>query len=366
MMRLGITGGEGFLGWHIRVHVHADKTVEAVPAGRKIFADPSALTEFVQGKDAIVHLAGMNRGDEAEIEHTNLGLTKALIDACERMQARPHIVFANSTHFDHDTAYGRSKRLSAEMLDAWASRCGARFTNLVIPGVFGEGGRPLYNSVVSTFCHQLASGEAPRILEDREIELVHAQEVAGAVMSAVRGNQAGCIRLGGRVTTVTALLDRLNQLAEEYGANLLPSVANHFDLALFNTYRSYLFPKHYPVALERRADARGSLFEAVRTMHGGQCFFSTTQPGITRGNHYHTSKIERFLVAQGEAVIRVRRLYAASAIEFRVSGSAPVYVDMPTFHTHNITNVGHGELLTLFWAHEIFDPNRSDTHPEPV
>lgn len=366
MLRLGITGGEGFLGWHIRAHVHADKTVDAVPAGRQVFANPAMLSEFVRDKHAIVHLAGMNRGEETEIEHTNLALTKSLIDACERTETRPHIVFANSTHFDRDTAYGRSKRLSAELLNTWAARSGARFTNLVVPGVFGEGGRPFYNSVVSTFCHQLATGEAPRILEDQEIELVHAQEVAGAIIAAVRGGETGNDRLMGTTTTVTALLDRLRQQAGEYGANLLPSVTSRFDLALFNTYRSYLFPKHYPVALERRADARGSLFEVVRTIHGGQCFFSTTQPGITRGNHYHTAKIERFLVAQGEAVIRVRRLMSAEVTEFRVSGAAPAYVDMPTFHTHNITNVGSGELLTLFWAHEVFDPSRSDTFPEPV
>lgn len=366
MLRLGITGGEGFLGWHIRAHVHADKTVETVSAGRETFSNPAALVRFVQGKDAIVHLAGMNRGDEAEIERTNLGLTKALIDACERAQARPHIVFANSTHFGRDTAYGRSKRLSAEMLDAWAARSRAQFTNLIMPGVFGEGGRPFYNSVVSTFCHQLAAGEAPRILEDQQIELVHAQGVAAAMISAVRGKEIGSRRLEGRTITVTMLLGRLRQLAEEYEANLLPSVGSRFDLDLFNTYRSYLFPGHYPVALERRADARGSLFEVVRTIHGGQCFFSTTQPGVTRGNHYHTSKIERFLVAQGEAIIRVRRLCSTSTVEFRVSGDAPAYVDMPTFHTHNITNIGSGELLTLFWAHEIFDPKQADTHPEPV
>lgn len=366
MVRLGITGGFGFLGWHIRAHVHADMDIEALPAGREVFADPDALTAFVRDKDAIVHLAGLNRGDEAEIETTNIALTRDLIEACERGQVRPHIVFANSTHSERDTAYGRSKRESVRMLSAWAARIGARFTDLVIPGVFGEGGRPFYNSVVSTFCHQLANGEAPRIIEDREIDLVHAQVLAARIVSIVRQNEAGVIRIPGHVMKVSALLDRLKKLAEEYSAHILPSVSDRFSLELFNTYRSYLFPKHYPMALERRADARGSLFEVVRTQHGGQCFFSTTKPGITRGNHYHTAKIERFLVAQGEAIIRLRRLFSSEVHEFRVSGDRPVYIDMPTFYTHNITNVGSGELLTLFWAHEIFDPTRPDTYPEPV
>lgn len=366
MLRLGITGGRGFLGWHIRVHVHADRSIEAVSAGRDVFSDPAALASFVRDKDAIVHLAGLNRGDEAEIERTNVALTGMLIDACRHDRVQPHILFANSTHSDLDTPYGRSKRRSAEMLAAWAEQAGARFTNLVIPGVFGEGGRPFYNSVVSTFCHQIANGESPQIIQDREVELVHAQALAERILSAIRGGEAGPLKVTGQKTSVTALLARLQKLAGEYRSQILPSVDDRFGLELFNTYRSYLFPKHYPVALERRADARGSLFEVVRTIHGGQCFFSTTKPGITRGNHYHTAKIERFLVAQGEATIRVRRLFSNDVVEFRVNGDSPGYVDMPTFHTHNIANVGTGELLTLFWTHEIYDPKRSDTYPEPV
>ncbi len=366
LLRLGITGGLGFLGWHIRAHVHADRSIEATPAGHDVFSDPVVLAAFVRDKDAIVHLAGMNRGDEAEIESTNVALTQMLIDACERERAQPHILFANSTHSSRDTAYGRSKRRSAEMLTAWATRTGARFTNLVIPGVFGEGGRPFYNSVASTFCHQIANGETPQIIQDCEMELVHAQALAERILSVIRDGEIGLLKVTGQTTTVTALLARMQQLAGEYQSQILPSVTDRFGLELFNTYRSYLFPKHYPVALERHADTRGSLFEVVRTIHGGQCFFSTTKPGITRGNHYHAAKIERFLVAQGEATIRVRRLFSNDVVEFRVNGDSPGYVDMPTFHTHNITNVGEGELLTLFWAHEIYDPKRSDTYSEPV
>ena len=366
LLRLGLTGGAGFLAWHIRAHVHADKAVQAATSGRELFNHPEAVAAFVRDKNAIVHLAGMNRGDENEIERTNIALTRSLINACEQERVLPHIVFVNSTHCDRDTAYGRSKRRSAEMLAAWAAGSGARFTNLVCPGIFGEGGRPFYNSVVSTFCHQLANDEKPRIHEDSEVELVHAQQVVARILSCVRNGETGEIRISGEVIRVSALRDRLYGLAEQYKANVLPSLATPFDLALFNTYRSYLLPSYYPVSIKRHADARGSLFEVVKTVHGGQCFFSTTLPGVTRGNHYHTAKVERFLVAQGEALIRLRRLLANEVIEFRVSGETPVYIDMPTFHTHNITNVGHGELLTLFWAHEVFDPERPDTFPEPV
>ena len=335
-------------------------------SGRELFSNPDALAAFVRDNRAIVHLAGMNRGDEAEIERVNIALTRQLIEACEQEHVQPHILFVNSTHYSRDTAYGRSKRRSAEMFAAWASGCGAKFTDLVCPGIFGEGGRPFYNSVVSTFCHQLANNEKPVIHQDSEVELVHAQHVAARILSCIMGVEAGEIRITGEVIRVSALRDRLNGIAEQYRAHVLPSLIAPLDLALFNTYRSYLFPKHYPASIVRRADVRGSLFEVVKTVHGGQCFFSTTLPGVTRGNHYHTAKVERFLVAQGEAIIIWRRLFTSEIIVFRVSGETPAYIDMPTFHTHSITNVGRGELLSIFWAHEIFDPERPDTFPEPV
>jgi UDP-2-acetamido-2,6-beta-L-arabino-hexul-4-ose reductase len=165
---------------------------------------------------------------------------------------------------------------------------------------------------------------------------------------------------------VSEMLARVRDLAAAYAEGVVADLRDPLDLQLFNTYRSYLFPRHYPVPIERHRDPRGSLFEAVRTRHGGQCFLSTTRPGITRGNHYHLRKIERFLVVRGEARIRVRRLFASDVTEFSVRGDEPAYVDMPTLHTHDITNVGDADLLTLFWAHEIFDPAAPDTIPEPV
>jgi UDP-2-acetamido-2,6-beta-L-arabino-hexul-4-ose reductase len=146
----------------------------------------------------------------------------------------------------------------------------------------------------------------------------------------------------------------------------VPELGDDFQLSLFNTYRSYLYPNRFPVALTLHSDTRGSLFEAVKTMHGGQAFLSHTHPGITRGNHYHKEKFERFLVIKGEAVIRIRKMFAKEIFEFKVSGEKPQYVDIPTLHTHNISNTGDKELTTLFWSHQIFDPSASDTVQENV
>ena len=163
------------------------------------------------------------------------------------------------------------------------------------------------------------------------------------------------------------LADLLTAQSRQYfGALEIPPLQAALDLALFNCLRSAAFPQAYPIPLELRSDARGSLFEAVRSHRAGQTFFSTTHPGVTRGNHFHFGKVERFLVVGGQARISIRRLFDDQVHAFEVRGDQPVYIDMPTLHTHEITNVGDGELLTLFWAHEFFDPQRPDTYFEPV
>jgi UDP-2-acetamido-2,6-beta-L-arabino-hexul-4-ose reductase len=172
---------------------------------------------------------------------------------------------------------------------------------------------------------------------------------------------------GGRPTTISALLDILTCYRDLYATAEIPDLTDSFNLSLFNTYRSFCFPDHFPVSVPVRSDPRGDLFESVRA-HGGrtQVFCSATNPGFTRGEHFHLRKVERFLVLKGTAEIKLRRLFDATVIRFEVSGKNPEIVDMPTMWAHSITNTGSDELFTLFWAHEIFDPERPDTFPEPV
>ena len=254
----------------------------------------------------------------------------------------------------------------SERLRQWATRASARFSNVVFPHLYGEGGRPFYNSVASTFCHLLANSGKPEIHVDSELNLLHCQDAAALIFRLLQEKHEGEIRPEGHRIMVTDLLGEVEALAEAYRDQLLPDLTDPFRLRLFNTYRSYLEPEDRAVALERRADERGSLFEAVRSKNAGQTFFSTTKPGINRGNHYHTRKVERFLVVKGEAIIRMRRLFSDEVLEYPVNGHEPCYVDMPTLYTHNITNVGDGELMTLFWANEIFDPGDADTFSEVV
>lgn len=364
--RIAVTGAHGFLGWHLRCHLKAMGHDDVVPIGRADFADDEVLGSALADADHVVHLAGMNRGDEDEIERANIDLADHLARILRDTGSEAQVVFANSVHRDRDTAYGRSKRRAAEILADWSERSGGRFCDLVIPNVFGEHGRPYYNSVVATFCHQLAEGEELTVHDDAGMELVHAQEVCAEIRSALEGGATGSRQLTGHEITVHGLVDRLRHFADEYEAHRVPDVRDPFDLKLFNTYRSFLFPRRYPVSLPVHSDERGSLVEAIKSENGGQTFVSDTRPGITRGNHFHLEKIERFLVLRGEAIIRLRRLFDDEVLEFKVGGSAPAYVDMPTLHTHNITNIGDDELVTLFWAHEIFDPDAPDTYREVV
>jgi UDP-2-acetamido-2,6-beta-L-arabino-hexul-4-ose reductase len=161
---------------------------------------------------------------------------------------------------------------------------------------------------------------------------------------------------------ISAVANLLDQQLSSYRSGVLPTMDNRFEWALFNTLRFSMFPAAYPLPLERKTDNRGHLVETVKASSGGQSFVSSTHPGITRGNHYHRRKFERFLVLAGTADISLRRLFSPDVVSFTVSGEQPSPIDMPTLHTHNITNIGDTELITMFWTNEIFDPNRPDTY----
>ncbi len=366
MRKIGITGVHGLLGTHLHAFLHTLKDVEVVGVGRAVFSDEERLSECVNGCDVIVHLAGMNRGDEAEIYKTNVGLADKLIKAIRQAKKPLHVIFSSSTQIDRHTVYGDSKIACSRKFQDEAKGSGGLFTNLILPNIFGEGGKPFYNSVVSTFCHQLARQEEPKVMVDAEVAFLHAGELAQKIYAVIQKKESGDIRLSGRVIRVSALLEKLRGLAATYGQQVIPDMKDKFDQQLFNTYRSYLYPEFYPVSLEVKQDNRGEVFETVKTLGAGQCFMSTTKPGITRGEHFHLEKFERFLVVKGQATIRVRKLFSDEVRVFEVGGERPVFIDIPTMHTHNMTNTGAGELVTLFWSGEIFDPKSPDTFMEKV
>ncbi|GIG91695.1 polysaccharide biosynthesis C-terminal domain-containing protein [Plantactinospora endophytica] len=367
-MRLVLTGADGFLGWHVRVLARALGWPDPAGLTRADLADPVRVAAVVGGADRLLHLAGVNRGDPADVAAGNVEVAAALARGLRQCPVPPAtVVFANSTQAGNGTPYGDSKRAAAATLaGAVHGRC--RFEDVLLPNLYGEHGRPHYNSVVATFCRQLADGDPPGVRDDRELTLVHALDAAAGLLGLPADPGAPwdaampALQIG-----VHALADRLTGFARTYRDGEFPALADRHDVRLFNTYRSHRFPADQPRPLVRHADRRGALVEVVKAHGGaGQTFASTSAPGVTRGEHFHLAKIERFAVLRGTAEIALRRIGHREVLRFRVDGDEPVVVDMPTMWAHRITNLGDGELLTLFWANELFDPDRPDTYPEPV
>ena len=372
MIRVVITGASGLLGWHCATRLHArncaatfrgePQPFEIVAIDRDSFNDSARLRYALAGAEAVLHFAGVNRGTDEQVERGNCVIAERLAAGCRDVGGTPHIVYANSTHASVDSPYGRSKRQAAEILGAAVPR----FTDLVLPHIFGEGARPFYNNVTATFIHQVVRGDVPSVNPEGEVRLLHAGAAADEAIGAVCWGLTGPLRPEPRPMKVVELLQRIRGFHAAYTGNIFPDLSDPIDLALFNSYRSALYPAFFPRPLNLNRDARGVLFEAVKSCGGGQTFLSWTEPGVTRGNHFHLNKVERFLVLQGEAVIRIRRVLGGPVWEYRLSGGEPAAVDMPTMHAHSIENVGDRPLLTLFWTQAFFDPAAPDTYSDLV
>jgi UDP-2-acetamido-2,6-beta-L-arabino-hexul-4-ose reductase len=367
---VGITGNSGFIGYHLANHLNLTRELyEVIPFSRESFREPAKLDQFVVQCEVIVHLAAMNRGDPTTLYECNISLVSQLIESMERTGRIPHVIFSSSTQESLDNPYGRSKAEGRRLFETWARRTGGRFTCLIIPNVFGPFGRPFHNSVVSTFCFQLTHNQKPKIEIDAELNLIYVGSVVETICSVIqKKSEERVVQLWPDTTiSVSGILSKLEKYAATYlDEGIIPELSNRFELNLFNTFRLYIEPSHFPVTPECKSDHRGYLVELVKEKTGGQTFVSLTNPGVTRGNHFHTSKIERFCVISGDAVIMMRRIGTSEVLEFHLNGNHPGYVDIPVWYTHSITNTGSADLTTLFWTNELFDPANPDTYHENV
>lgn len=365
MIKIGITGQQGFLGLHLFNYLNLDDSLDLIPFERNFFDDRNQLQEFVSQCEVIVHLAAMNRHEDPQVIYdTNISLVEKLVNACESVNAIPHIIFSSSTQEEKDNLYGKSKKVGGKKLEAWANDNNGKSTNLVIPNVFGPFGKPFYNSVVATFCHQVVSGVTPTIHNDGIVSLIYINELLEEFKSAIVEEKTGKIKVPHRHEIfVSKLLEKLQHFRTKYmEENGFPLIDNAFDLALFNTFRCYIPHDFYPRPFTKHTDDRGSFVEIVRANTSGQFSFSTTKPGITRGNHFHTRKAERFAVIKGKACIQLRKVDSDEVIEYIIDGEKPAFVDMPIWYTHNISNVGEEELITLFWINEPYNQEDPDTY----
>ena len=379
MLRIGITGQAGFVGNHLYNSLGLlTEKYSRIPFEDAFFNDIRKFEEWVSQCDVIVHLAALNRHNDPQVIYeTNISLVNQLIAALEKTKSTPHILFSSSTQEERDNLYGKSKKLGRVLLETWASKNLAPFTGLIIPNVFGPFGHPYYNSVIATFCHQLTHNEQTRIDVDGDLKLIYVSELVRHFIDRIEYvNQnhkndhviETLLLKHTSQTKVSTILEILESYKENYfEKGEIPSLDNPFHRNLFITFLCYIDHKNYfPFKLKKNSDNRGTFVEAIKLDSGGQVSFSSTEPGIIRGNHFHTRKAERFVVIKGKALIELRRIGTNEILSFELDGDYPSYVDMPVWYTHNIKNIGNEELYTIFWINEHFDAGDPDTYFEKV
>lgn len=369
--RIGVTGVSGFVARWLTQRLQQEEGCATILLDRSAWNCPNELQQFVASCDSIVHLAGVNRGEPDFVESENASLAQKLADACRGSDSAPHIVYASTTQRESDTPYGRGKRRAEEIFSSLADEGKAKLTVAVIPNVYGAGCRPHYNSVVATFCHQLTHGEEPQLHEDRCVDFLWAGDLASELTQlACQGSSEPTDLVEIPATAklkISELLDILKEFRDDYfKRDLVPELSTPLARSLYSTFLSYLEINDHRHRPTLHSDQRGDLCEVIRTSTGGQVFFSTTKPGVVRGNHYHTRKVEWFCVVRGSARIRLREIHSGNVHEIDVSGDQPEFVSIPVFHTHSIENTGDTELLTMFWCNELFDAADADTYFENV
>jgi len=370
LVRVGITGQGGFMGSHLYNFLGTKSTeIKQISFKRNYFEDEIELQSFVKSCDVIVHIAAMNRHkDEKVLYDTNVGLVHKLVNACEVTKSKPKIIFSSSTQEDIDNLYGKSKRDGRKYFETWAINNDGHITSLIIPNVFGPFGRPFYNSFIATFSKQIVQGEEPKVIKDSRVNLIYINELSEAFYNEIIKQNSENIKSyvvpetsSRKVSEILALLKYFKTQYLENGQ--VPKVdLNTFELDLFNTFTSFIPRDYFPRKFTKHSDDRGAFVEIMRAGSSGQTSYSTTVPGITRGNHYHTRKIERFAVISGKALIQIRKIDSDEVFEYILDGTEPAYVDMPIWYTHNIKNIGNTELITLFWINEPYDPEDADTY----
>ena len=365
--RIAITGSFGFLGWHTACRLRALHGVEPVRLGREEMSSPETLAAVINDVDAVIHIAGVNRAEtDEQVEQGNIDVARALADAITAAGRPIDVSYANSVQAELDNPYGRGKAAAASILKDVVAAGGGHFADLLLPNLFGEHGQPGYNSFVATFVSEIAAGRTPTVTGDREIALLHAQDAAAALIDAIGSDSREVVPAEEiRISEVLAIFEEIHDLYATRGQ--VPDISTSMRRNLFNTYRAAAFPDMWPLSPQVHADNRGDLFETVRAHGGtGMAFMSTTLPGQKRGEHYHLHKVERFFVVKGEAEIELRRLLHDEVVRFRLSGDKPSYVDMPALWVHNIRNVGSDDLVTMFWADQLLDPDNPDQFPETI
>jgi len=359
-----VTGGDGFIGRNLRIRL--GESGEAVVTNITRTTGAEAVREALTHADFVFHLAGVNRpNDPGEFELVNASLTRSVCAVLSSTGRRTPIAYTSSIQVALDNPYGRSKRAAEVAIEEYSRTTRAPAFVLRLPNVFGKWCRPNYNSVVATFCHNLAHG-LPITIHDpaNQLRLVYVDDLVAALARLPESTAEGVrfVAVDPQYDmTVGDLAAILQTFAESRRTLMTPPVGTGLNRALYGTYVSYLPPAEFAYSLQRHVDPRGVFVEMLKTPASGQLSYFTARPGITRGEHYHHTKTEKFLVLKGKARFGFRQIVTNDRYELIVDGEAARVVETVPGWAHNVTNVGEDDLVVMLWSNEVFDPARPDT-----
>lgn len=370
-MKVLVTGSEGFIGKNLLVSLkqqYKDIVIYKFDKDNTI----NELEEFISNSDYIFHLAGINRPIAVEeFYEGNSGLVKTICDIVKRTKRNIPIIVSSSIQASKDNDYGKSKKLGEDTLFKFSSETNNQVNIYRLPNVFGKWCRPNYNSVVATFAHNIANNLPIQINdENSELTLVYIDDVIKEFMSVIEGsenkvNEFCEVPITHRIT-LGELAKTFYSYKESRNNRMVPEISSKLSKKLYSTYLSYLSKDDFGYDLKMNVDHRGSFTEFLKTDINGQISVNVSKPGITKGNHWHHTKNEKFLVVSGMGVIRFRNILSEEIIEYHVSAEKLQVIDIPVGYTHNIENLGKTDMVTVMWANELFDPENPDTIYEEV
>ncbi|MFO7810827.1 MAG: NAD-dependent epimerase/dehydratase family protein [Candidatus Delongbacteria bacterium] len=367
MKNILITGSRGFIGQNLTASFRQIKDKNLLLYD--IENSTEKLEEYIKRADIIYHLAGINRPkNETEFTTGNLGSLEIVIDICKKNNKKVPVVLTSSIQAEYDNPYGVSKRRAEEALMKYGLDNNIKVYVYRLMNVFGKWCRPNYNSAVATFCHNIANGLSITV-SDREnaVNLVYIDDVVNEFIRISKDKYPDKNKFYHEIDinyhkTLGEIVDLLYKFKESRKTLMLPNIEDEFEKKLYSTYLSYLPEDKFSYSLKMNTDDRGSFTEFVKSEERGQVSVNISKPGITKGNHWHNTKTEKFLVVSGKGIIRFRQINSDEVIEYKVSGVKLEVVDIPPGYTHNITNLGETDMVTVMWANEKFDPERPDTY----
>ena len=367
-MKILITGSEGFVGRNL-CEFFKQKRPNDMLLRYDIGSEPESLPEYCREADFVFHLAGVNRPkDDSEFISGNIDLTEKVLSYCKKGK-KPPVLLSSSVQAALDNPYGKSKKAGEDAVFGYAADTGSPAYVFRLPGIFGKWCRPDYNSVVATFCHNIAN-DLPIEVRDAayQLKLIYIDDVCRAFLEVLDGqaNKDGGFCIAGPVHEITlgALADTLRSFKQSREDRYIPQMSDPLMRKLYSTYLSCVPEFSYP--LDRISDERGFFSVFLKAPDCGQVSINVTKPGAVKGNHWHHTKTEKFLVVSGQGVIRFRDVGGEEVREYHVSGDAYTVLDIPPGCTHSIANTGTTDLVTIMWANEMFDKNAPDTFPEEV